>query len=265
MRRLLYIMLAILLLTGCEVIPEAERLVPLPIAADTTGGAHLLMEFTGFRCVNCPTAAAAAEALQQTYGSRLVIVAMHPASNPFTQGVAQYDYTCPAADTYYRQLGGNASTPFPTGNVDGIAISGNYLYDYQEWPALLAERMSRTAEVHLSATAESRDNEVQISVSYYADSDQDATLHLWLVEDSICGAQAMPDGSVNTAYYHRHVLRDAWRDAEGETLHLRAVPATMEATMPLPEACDWRRCSIVAVLADNKDRQLLNVTQIQLQ
>lgn len=263
MRRLVYILIAAMMLTGCEIIPEAERLVPLPIQADTSGGAHLLVEFTGFRCVNCPTAAAAAEALHQTYGSRLVIVAMHPASNPFTQG--KYDYTCAAADDYYRQYGGTASTPFPTGNVDGVATSGGYLYDYQEWPALLAERMNRTTDVHLGATAEDRNGEVHISVSCYAGSEQDAALRIWLVEDSICGAQAMPDGTVNTAYYHRHVLRDAWRDDDGETLHLRAVPATMEATMPLPEACDKRRCSIVAVLADSKDGQLLNVTQIQLQ
>ena len=263
MNRLLYIVLAAVMLTGCEIIPEAERLVPLPIQADTTGGAHLLVEFTGFRCVNCPTAAAAAEALHQTYGNRLVIVAMHPASNPFTQG--KYDYTCEAADYYYKQYGGTASTPFPTGNVDGTATSGGYLYDYQEWPALLAERMSRTTDVHLGATAVSRGSDVHISVSCYAGSEQEAGLRLWLVEDSICGAQAMPDGTVNTAYYHRHVLRDAWGDPQGETVLLRTKPTTYEATMPLPNGCDKRYCSIVAVLVDNKDGQLLNITQTLLQ
>jgi hypothetical protein len=29
----------------------------------------------------------------------------------------------------------------------------------------------------------------------------------WLIEDSVKGVQAMPDNSVNTEYYHRHVLR----------------------------------------------------------
>ena len=86
--------LSVLLFTACEVISENERLIPAPVPVDSTERTHVLIEFTGFRCVNCPKASAAAEALKQTYGERLIVVAMHPASNPFTQGAAQYDYTC---------------------------------------------------------------------------------------------------------------------------------------------------------------------------
>ena len=36
----------------------------------------------------------------------------------------------------------------------------------------------------------------------------------WLVEDSVLGVQAMPDGSINTQYYHRHMLRDVQEKKE---------------------------------------------------
>ena len=262
MNRLLYILLLAMALTGCEIIPEQQRLIPLPMQADTIGGAHLLMEFTGFRCVNCPTAAATAEALHQTYGNRLVIVAMHPASNPFTQG--KYDYTCEAADYYYKQFGGVASTPFPTVNIDGLPTADGYLYDYSEWPTVLVEQMKRTTYVHLSAQARLQDNQVTITATCYADNPREAVMHRWLVEDSICGAQAMPDGSVNTAYYHRHVLRDVYSDPQGEMVQLRNVPAEHTATMSLPEGCEPRHCVVVVVLADKEDGQVLNVTQTRL-
>ena len=116
MKRLLYILLA-LTLCACEVINEADRLIPVPLPI-ANGRKHVLLEFTGFRCVNCPEAAEKAASLQALYGENLIVIALHPASNPFTQGAAEYDYTCPEADSIYRFMGGTETTPFPTGNID---------------------------------------------------------------------------------------------------------------------------------------------------
>ena len=75
----LAVALCFCLFAGCEVIGENERLIAIeqPVVAERS---HVLIEFTGFRCVNCPKAAATAEQLRQTYGERLITVAMHPAS-----------------------------------------------------------------------------------------------------------------------------------------------------------------------------------------
>ena len=99
-----------LLLCACQLIKEEDRLIPLPQPEKASARTHVLIEFTGFKCVNCPTAAELAHELQQLYDTQLIVVAMHPAANPFTQGVAKYDYTCPAADSCYRLCGGDAST-----------------------------------------------------------------------------------------------------------------------------------------------------------
>lgn len=175
----------------------------IPVDGKTSTRRHVLLEFTGFRCVNCPTAAELAQTLQEAYPSQLYIVSLHPASNPFTQGA--YDYTCPAADSIYRLLGGTASTPFPTGNVDMQPYDGSNFANMQEWATMVYQAMQKTSVVPT-----------------------DAKRSYWLVEDSVLGVQAMPDGSVNTQYYHRHVLRDVQESKENlralatyEPAHLR--------------------------------------------
>jgi len=56
MRKLFIYMVILLVCAGCEVIQESDRLIPFE---RETGGTrkHVLIEFTGFRCVNCPSAA----------------------------------------------------------------------------------------------------------------------------------------------------------------------------------------------------------------
>ncbi|MEE0952366.1 MAG: hypothetical protein U0L62_09200, partial [Paludibacteraceae bacterium] len=73
-KRLGYILLLATMLISCEVIREEDRFIPIPTPLSTER-THVLIEYTGFRCVNCPTAAAHAAQLQQTYGEQLIIVA----------------------------------------------------------------------------------------------------------------------------------------------------------------------------------------------
>lgn len=263
-KKWIYIAMAVLLLTGCEIIREDERLLPVHLATDTTGRAHVLIEFTGFRCVNCPNAAAAAEALHETYGERLIVVAMHPASNPFTQGM--YDYTCEAADYYYTSMGGKATTPFPTGNIDFFGSNGGYLHDCPEWPALVAARMKEQEYVHLSVETEldATTHELTIRTSCYADEPQNCHIVTWLVEDSIQGAQALPDGSVDYQYYHRHVLRTAIGAPQGRAMELTQSTVTTTTNYTLPEEYNPEHCSVIAVIT-NKNNDIINARQTKIQ
>ena len=215
-----------LALCGCERIPEGERLIPTEeeVSGNRT---HVLLEFTGFRCVNCPTAAQTAQTLIDLYGDHLTVVALHPASNPFTQG--KYDYTCPAADSIYRYMGGTASTPFPTGNIDLKAVNGQWFFDHEEWPAQVSRAMEDSLFPPLSRLKDYR-------TAY------------WLVEDSVSGVQAMPDGSVNMNYYHRHLLRA-----------VSDVP-----DIPVPDGCNPDRCTLLKLIIDNTDNHIMNVYETKL-
>ena len=238
--------LVVLIFASCEVIREEDRYVRLPDPVVSSARTNVLIEFTGFRCVNCPTASETAHDLMKIYGEQLIVVAMHPASNPFTQG--KYDYTCPESDGYYQQCGGTAQTPFPTGSINLEPYEGAYFISPTEWASCLNRLVHDSVNVAVSDVDVSmdKDRKLQISSSLKGDSTNLQTVY-WLVEDSICGVQAMPDGSVNTAYYHRHVFRGV---------------VDREAYV-LPEQYDAPHCSMVAVLMDDK-QQIINAKQTKI-
>lgn len=206
------------LLCACEVIDEAERLIPVDTVPQGNR-THVLIEYTGFRCVNCPTAAEQANELKKLYSEHLVIVSLHPASNPFTQG--KYDYTCPAADSIYRWMGGMETTPFPAGNVDMKPYNGEWFADMSAWPTMVYTAMQDTVVPSVS----------EMEKSY------------WLIEDSVLGVQAMPDGSVNTQYYHRHLLRDVNAD---------------KAHLEIKDSYNSSQLYILTLYLDQNDKHIIN-------
>ena len=218
----------------------------LPDPVITSARTNVLIEFTGFRCVNCPTASETAQGLLGMYGEQLIVVAMHPASNPFTQG--KYDYTCPESDVYYAQCGGTAQTPFPTGSINLEPYEGAYFINPTDWAGCLNRLIQDSVHVTVSELDVTMDmsRKIQINSSLKGDS-ADIQKVYWLVEDSICGMQAMPDGSANKEYYHRHVFRGI---------------VDSDAYL-LPEEYDASHCSLVAVLMD-KEQHIINAKQTKI-
>lgn len=270
MNKAIYILLTAAILCGCEVIGEQDRLIELPMdsAQVKSSRTHVLVEFTGFRCVNCPKAAEKAQELRDIYTDRLIVVAMHPQSNPFTQGAKKYDYTCPEADVYYTYLGGTAQTAFPAGNINLKETGDNNFIDYQEWTTKLSEVVREVSDLHIrigNLQLDTLSRQVEFTVEAYAGLATDCRLAVWVVEDSIPGAQAMPDGSTNMAYFHRHVLRQTiGNDPWGEPVQLTAQKQSFHQTTTLPWEWNIRQCYLVAVLLDDTNKQILNATEASL-
>ena len=264
MRFRIYIGLLAVLMCACEVIKEEERLIPLPREEFRTNRTHVLIEYTGFRCVNCPTAAELAQSLVQLYDSQLIVVAMHPASNPFTQGAAKFDYTTPAADVYYQFMHGTKTTPFPIGNIDFTPENEQYLFEPNMWAAQLSRVMNDSTRVSVSVEAEidTLTRQIAVTTKLFSDTLIDCRLALWLVEDSVLGAQAMPDGTNNMAYYHRHLLRESLdEEAWGKAVFVKGEEEAFSTTHSLPEKYNAQQCHIVAVLMDKEDYHILNAKQ----
>lgn len=252
------IVLCLWALVSCQVIPEDERYIQIP--KPQSERTHVLLEFTGFRCVNCPTAAQTAQQLDSLYGDKLIVVALHPASNPFTQGV--YDYTCSTADEVYRFMKGTASTPFPTGNIDLQPYDGSYFMDPSEWGSQLLRLSTDTLAPYLTLTCSADTTEGLISFGVKLYSEEEVYVAIWLVEDSVMGVQAMPDGTVNTQYIHRHMLRSAAYSA----WYGNYVPSisNFSSDMPIPEGCDLNHCSLVALLLDKTNFTILNAYETKM-
>lgn len=259
-----------LMLVGCEVIREEDRIVTMDSVPVPTGEkGQLLIEYTGVGCVNCPNAAETAHELETVYPN-LIVVAMHPKSNPFTKAAAKYDYTCPEADVYYQFMGGLATTPFPTGNLNFTpAEDETYFTAHSTWAAQLMAHRQDTALLSIAVEASIGDTptEVELNISLVpkAASTRPYRLMLWVTEDSIVGAQNMPDGSTKLDYVHNHMLRTSLNGDWGQQVTFtKGEMLNAKATYTLSDKWVTENCHIIVVLIDDETREAVNAAKAEI-
>ena len=253
----LIIMCAALALSACEVIPENEQIVEVFTPADTSQykRASLLVEFSGWRCMNCPNAAAVAHELQEQYGEELVVVVMHPESNPNTRyGNNQaVNFTCPEADSVYIHMGGTNATPFPTGNINYHMQDNSYFSSSDTWATQVSQYYGgSTIIMQQSVYCDAKDVTIDVELYHLGSSSQlDATLQIWLTEDGIVGKQIMPDGKTNNEYTHNHLLRASVLPSVWGEAHVlpNLTPKNFTYHYTLPDKVVAENCHIVSVLS----------------
>ena len=253
--------LAVGLLAACEVIEPGDRnkVIFTPTDPSAIKRTSLLVEYSGWQCVNCPTAAEEAHRLKELYGEELVVVVMHPESNPNTRhnNKPQLNYTCPEADSIYIMMGGTNTTPFPTGNVNMVkdATSG-YFNDYDKWGTLISQAYAAPKPMLLKAEATAIDTNivfVAVDITNLDTQAVDATLQVWLTEDSVIGSQKKPEGT-DKNYAHNHLMRASISPLWGETLPIEAhMTQQVVYEYTLPEKVKKENCNIVALVSVNSE------------
>lgn len=280
------IFLAVGLLTACEIIPENERefevFIPgdtiIDIPSDTTTNVpgdtisndstqitpititrtSLLIEYSGWMCVNCPTAAEEAHHLKEQYGENLVVVVMHPESNPNTRhnNKPAINYTCPEADSIYIMMGGTSTTAFPTGNINLLKNDNkSYFTEYRNWGKYISQAYSTPKPVligqEVKGETESKNIEITIDITN-ADSELlEATLQVWLTEDSVIGSQKKPSGT-DKNYAHNHLMRASITPIWGNVVPIEAhMTQQVVYEYILPEKVVKENCNIVSLVTIN--------------
>ena len=270
----IYIVLAAVLLAACEVIPEGEReeVIFTPTDPSAVVRTSLLIEYSGWQCVNCPTAAEEAHRLQELYGENLVVVVMHPESNPNTRhnNKPALNYTCPEADSIYIMMGGTNTTPFPTGNVNMVKEpTKGYFNDYDQWATLVSQAYANPKPMLLSVeangNADSRDVWMAVDMTNLDSKAAEATLQVWLTEDSVIGSQKKPEGT-DKEYAHNHLMRASITPIWGESIQLGAhMPHQIVYEYTLPEKVVKENCNIVAILSVNGEVVQAKETRITIE
>ena len=261
------------MLAACEVIGPDERnnIIFTPTDPSALKRTSLLVEYSGWQCVNCPTAAEEAHRLKEQYGENLVIVVMHPESNPNTRhnNKPALDYTCPEADSIYLMMGGTNTTPFPTGNVNMVTDkTKGYFNDYDKWGTLISQAYVSPKPVLLTAEASMIDTNVIFVAADITNLDTQAietTLQVWLTEDSVMGSQKKPEGT-DKNYAHNHLMRASITPIWGEILPIDAnmtQQVTYEYT--LPEKVKKENCNIVALVSINGEVVQATETRITIE
>ena len=250
---------------ACEVINpdntivfDSETIIPPKDTTNTepTKPSHirtaLLVDFSGWKCVNCPDAAEHAHELLSIYGQQLVVLEAHPAANKLTaSNKPEYDYTCPAADTLYKTLGGTNVTPLPIGTVNMKANNdGAFLMNVVDWASAVqtAVKQYHSADIHLRIGEQ---DSIICNIYNWSAQTLACSLYVWLTEDSIVSAQYFPD-STTTQYVRHHLLRDAISSPNGDPLTLPAEEnVTRTFLYTLPDKVVPEHCHIVAALYAN--------------
>ena len=268
------VLLLTMLLVACEVIPAGEReeVIFTPTAPDAVKRSSLLIEYSGWQCVNCPTAAEEAHRLKELYGEDLVVVVMHPESNPNTRhnNKPALNYTCPEADSIYIIMGGTNTTPFPTGNVNMVQeATKGYFQDFDKWGTLISQAYASPKPILLSqevtGTADSKDINIAVDITNLDTQAIEATLQVWLTEDSVMGSQKKPEGT-DKSYAHNHLMRASISPLWGDIMPIEAHMTEQQVyRYPLPEKVVKENCNIVALVSINGEVVQATETKISIE
>lgn len=265
-------MVACAMLNSCQVIAVDDRewkvdsmRIPDPAAIVRRA---LLVEYTGWRCPNCPRASNYAHELQESNPGGLIVVEFHPATNGLTRPDrgGKDDYTCPEADEYYLYMSGTTDTPFPTGVFDFMPQEdGTYFTDESTWGVQMLKSCQREVVVApiASATVDAASREVQVDVTIVSVVESAAGLQcvVWLTEDSIIGQQY--EGMVKKSdYSHNHVLRQSLTNVWGLDVQLAGVPTQVPVSGVVREDVVLQNAHIVVVLM--REKQVLNCCEVPL-
>lgn len=242
-------LIAVAALTGCDDIAADDRYQELEtIDAKRT---VLLEEYTGQLCVNCPTAHAVIEQLEEQYGDRFIAVSFHcggsafsiQANDPLWEGIT--GLATPLSEEYGKAAG--VTNALPKGRVDRIGSIDNP----PQWADAVRRQIVIDSDLELTLTgalAEDRKS-ASVKVSMLTpETIAGAKLQLWVVESGIKALQMMPDGSINMDYVHNNVFRADVNGFGGEAVSLQpGVYTDKEYTVAITD--DWvaENLSVVAV------------------
>lgn len=271
--RNIFIGVLLLLFSACEVIPgdERDQVIFTPTDSSAVKRTSLLIEYSGWKCVNCPTAAEEAHRLKEQYGEQLVVVVMHPESNPNTRhnNKPALNYTCPEADSIYIMMGGTSTTPFPTGNLNLVKDEEKgYFNDYDKWATLVSQAYSTPRPIlmnqEVSGIADSKEITVTVDITNVDTKVLEATLQVWLTEDSVMGRQ---DGAPDPKNYaHNHLMRASISPIWGNKLMIDAHSTEqMIYQYTLPEKVVNKNCNIVSLVSLNGEVVQATETKITIE
>lgn len=205
------IMLASMIIVGaCDYVDEDDRFIYVEPA--NVAKRVLIEDFTGQRCVNCPSATETIKELQATYGKENVIaVAIH--SGPFGKTLTgtPYPLYTETGDYYYNLWGVQEQ---PSAMVDRHGVVSNYM----TWGTLVYNAIQKSAPLFLNAACSYDEATAAVSISVSAEGvDQtDGKLQVWLTEDSVTSLQFLQGNVIDQNYVHNHVFRKSVNELTGD-------------------------------------------------
>lgn len=247
---------------SCSNIDEGDRLIYVKPAE--VGRAILIEDFTGQRCVNCPTGTEIINGIVDTYGEDNVIaVGIHSGPLGFAGNSNTVGLMTDTGNEYYTRWDKENKMGQPWVIFNRKTSPDSH---YNNWAAMVGTIISEKANlsVKIDNAYDAAKRTLTTTVGAFGTNGTvNGKLQVWIVEDGIKALQMMPDGKPNKEYMHNHVFRAAVNGTWGEDVTVKeGETTTKQYQYVLPEA--WNADNIAVVAFVYNDGGVENVAKKHL-
>lgn len=282
---ILFILFSILFLSSCDKIEPPFT----TINNNNNGGTDtvrkvLLEDFSGHRCINCPTAHAIAKDLKTLYGKQLILLVTHATyfSQPQPTGNFTYDFRVTEGLAWAALFGANNA---PIGMVNRIDHAGSKLLDRGDFATEVSKLIDSLpkwpeAYIYLQSNFNSSDSTVSVNADVtFLSSMPSGKYNLTLVisESEFIKPQSNNNPLVGLTpeilnYSHNHFLRGVLTTTWGDEIKNGAPTLNEKISKNIANykmGKDWNpaNCHVIAFLtyADGiKQYEVIQAQEIKL-
>lgn len=231
---------------SCSNIDEGDRLIYVKPAE--VGRAILIEDFTGQKCINCPTGTEIINSIVETYGEENVIaVGIHSGPLGFAGNSKTVGLMTDTGNEYYTRWDKENKMGQPWVIFNRKTSPDSH---YNNWAAMVGTIISEKANLSVKIANAYDAATRTLTTTVGADGVNgtvNGKLQVWIVEDGVKALQMMPDGSANKEYVHNHVFRAAVNGTWGEDVTVKeGETTTKQYSYVLPEAWDVDKIAVVA-------------------
>lgn len=247
---------------SCSNIDEGDRLIYVKPAE--VGRAILIEDFTGQRCINCPTGTEIINGIVETYGEDNVIaVGIHSGPLGFAGNSKTVGLMTDTGNEYYTGWDKENKMGQPWVIFNRKTSPDSH---YNNWAAMVGTIISEKANLSVKIANAYDAATRTLTTTVGADGVNgtvNGKLQVWIVEDGVKALQMMPDGKPNKEYIHNHVFRAAVNGTWGEDVTVKeGETTTKQYQYVLPEA--WNADNIAVVAFVYNDGGVENVAKKHL-
>lgn len=247
---------------SCSNIDEGDRLIYVKPAE--VGRAILIEDFTGQRCINCPTGTEIINGIVDTYGEDNVIaVGIHSGPLGFAGNSKTVGLMTDTGNEYYTHWDKENKMGQPWVIFNRKTSPDSH---YNNWAAMVGTIISEKANLSVKIANAYDAATRTLTTTVGADGVNgtvNGKLQVWIVEDGVKALQMMPDGKSNKEYIHNHVFRAAVNGTWGEDVTVKeGETTTKQYQYKLPET--WNADNIAVVAFVYNDGGVENVAKKHL-
>lgn len=247
---------------SCSNIDEGDRLIYVKPAE--VGRAILIEDFTGQKCINCPTGTEIINSIVDTYGEDNVIaVGIHSGPLGFAGNSKTVGLMTDTGNEYYTRWDKENKMGQPWVIFNRKTSPDSH---YNNWAAMVGTIISEKANLSVKIANAYDAATRTLTTTVGADGVNgtvNGKLQVWIVEDGVKALQMMPDGKSNKEYIHNHVFRAAVNGTWGEDVTVKeGETTTKQYQYVLPET--WNADNIAVVAFVYNDGGVENVAKKHL-